>query len=307
MKIVHFDVDEQLEKYLDGSTVNYPFIPNNISRIKNSEQLEVITIKTKSVAEESALCKLSNLQLLITRTVGTDHIDLEYCEQNGIAVYNIPDYGSYNIAEHALTLILAGTRNLLQAYQQTQQGKFSYKDFLGTSLHGKTIGIIGTGKIGLELIKLLQPFQTKLLAFDVIKNQEASKKYGYKYLELDKLLSNSDIISLHIPLNQHTEHMLGERRLSMIKDDTILVNTSRGGVIDTQALIKHIDKFKAVCLDVLEEERKFNKDHLLLKYNNVIITPHIGFYTDNALKNIARETMRNIERFKQNDNTNRIV
>ena len=182
-----------------------------------------------------------------------------------------------------------------------------YGDFLGVSLKAKTLGVVGTGKIGLAFMRLVKPFDLTILAYDVFKNEKAVQEIGFKYVALEELLQNSDFISLHVPFLPETKHMIGDKEIKQMKDKVILVNTARGAVIDTKALLKNISKFKAVALDVLEEEQKFNKNHPLLKYDNVIITPHIAFFTDDSVRRIAKETETIIQKFKEGNKEGRGV
>lgn len=304
---VHFDVDENLRRYLKGILVNYSLTSSTINKIKNKGKIEIISLKSQSKIEKRVLDNLPKLRCIVTRTVGTDHLDLEECKKRGVAVYHIPDYGSYNIAEHALGLLLAGSRQIVKANFLVHQGKFSYHGLLGTALKGKILGVVGTGKIGLELIKKAKAFGLKIIAYDVFQNKKAAKEIGFSYVQLNNLLRKADFISLHLPLLDSTYHLIAEKEIGLMKEGVILVNTARGEIIDTKALIKNIKKFRAVCLDVVEGENNFSKDHPLLKFNNVIITPHIGFYTDDSVKKIARETLINIERFVSGDKKNRIV
>lgn len=305
--IAHFDVDENLNHHLKGTAYSFPLLQNFINKIKNKENLEAISFKTQSYMNPQIIENFPSLKLLVTRTAGVDHIAIDVCKNKKIAVYNIPDYGAYNIAEHAMALILTGTKNIIPAYKQTRKGDFSYKNLLSVALRGKTLGVIGTGKIGIELIKMAKAFGLKILAFDPYKNEELAKKLGFEYIDLDNLLRDSDFISLHVPLIPQTLHMIGEKEFEKMKNGVVLVNTARGGVIDTKALIKHIKKFKAVCLDVLEDEQNFSKNHPLLKFENVFITPHVAFYSDETVKTIAAETIKNIKRFETGDPTNRVV
>lgn len=288
--IVHFDVDQEIEKYFKDKKYDFSLSKITISKIKDKDRIKVISIKSQSSIDGLILKYFPNLKLIITRTVGMNHIDLDICRKNNIKVVNIPDYGASNIAEHALALLLAGCRQIVQADKQVHQGKFCYKNFLGTALKEKTLGVIGTGRIGLELIKLIQSFDLKVICYDVVKNEQAKKKLGFSYVSLEFLLKNSDFISIHVPLLNSTLHLIGEREINLMEKGVILVNTSRGEIIDTKALIKHIKKFKAVCLDVVEGEKNFDKNNPLLKYKNIIITPHIGFYTYDSIKTIADKT-----------------
>lgn len=301
MKIIHFDVDADIAKYLDGTKVK-----KDVNNIKTCNA-ECITIKSSSNINENVLNKFPNLKLIVTRTVGTDHIDLEKCKLKEIAVYHIEDYGAYNIAEHTFALLLSGTRNVVQSFGEIKKGLFSYKKWLGIALKGKVFGIIGTGKIGLEVIKLAKAFGMKIVAFDVFENKEAEKKLGFKYVSFDRLLTSSDIISLHAPLLKTTKHIINNRAIKKMKKGVVLINTARGGLIDTQALIKNIKKFAFVGLDVIEEEGIFDSNNLLLKYSNIVITPHISFFSDDSIINIARKTQECVSNYRRSINIGRVV
>jgi len=294
MKVLHFDVDNELKKHLEGEVTDKSLQDfDDLAATK----LEVISIKSASNANKETLSKFSNLKLLVTRTVGMDHIDIDYCKAQNIKVKNILDYGSFNIAEHVFALILSGARNVIHTQQDIHRGKFSYVGHLGVSLKGKTLGVVGTGKIGLEVIKRANGFEMDVLAYDVYKNEKAQKELGYKYVSLEELASRSDIITLHAPLLESTKHIINNEIIDLMKEGVILINTARGGLIRTQDLIKSIDKFRWVGLDVLEDEKSFSKDHPLLQFENVVITPHLAFYSDASVKKIASETKKLISDF----------
>lgn len=306
--ILHFDVDESLKPYLPtGEILPISLNEGTVKEVSNAEEVEVITIKSQSQITEKVLVAFPRLKLIIARTVGVDNVDIESCKKKQIALYHISDYGNYNVGEHALALLLAGARNIPQANSQVHTGKFSYANFLGVGIHGKTVGVIGTGRIGVAFIKLLMGFDVKIVAYDTFKNEAAQKQYGFTYVPLPELLSQSDIISLHVPLLPETKHMLGEKEFEMMKDGAIIVNAARGALVDTSALMKYIHKFHAVCLDVLEGEGNFDATNPILKFNNVIITPHIGFYTDDSVKRIGAQTVQIIEYFQKGIETDRVV
>jgi D-lactate dehydrogenase len=305
MKIVHFDVDEELNKLLDGE--KYPYPLQKITDFQKFADVEGITVKTGSSLGPSMLSHFPELKLLVTRTVGTDHIDLEYCRTKGIAVYHVEDYGSFNIAEHAFALLLNGSRNILDSQKDIKKGIFTYKSHLSVALKGKTMGIVGTGKIGLEMISRARCFGMEVIAYDVFKNEKAAKELNFQYVDLSELARLSDVISLHAPLLDSTKHMINEDVINQMKKGVILINTARGGLIDTEALIKHIDRFRFVGLDVLEGEESFSKAHPLLKHDHVIITPHMAFYSDASVKKIAEETVKLIAAYGADISTGRVV
>ena len=305
MKIIHFDVDSELNKYLKDE--KYSQTLQKIFNKKRYSTIDVITIKSLSQVNKKTLANFPKLKLIVTRTVGTDHIDLDYCKQKGIAVYRIVDYGSFNIAEHVFALLLSGARNIVSSQREIKKGIFSHVNHLGFALKGKTLGVVGTGKIGLEVIKRAKGLEMKVVAYDVFKNEKAAKTLEFPYVSLQKLLKISDIVSLHAPLLPTTKHMINEKTIGLMKKGVILINTARGGLIDTKALVTNINKFSWVGLDVLEDEEKFTKNHPLLKFNNVVITPHIAFFSDASVKKIAEETAILINNFKKGNKNGRVV
>lgn len=301
MRIVHLDIDKNFYPLISGE--KYPFSVSEIKKVPKYSQIQGLTIKSQSKVNSKILSDLPNLKLLVTRTVGTDHINLDSCKKKNIAVYYLVDYGAFNIAEHTFALLLSGTRRIIDSQKEIKKGQFSYQNFLGFSLKGKTLGIIGTGRIGLEVIKLANAFGLKVVAYDVVKTREQ----GFKYVSLDELLSRSDVISLHVPLLPQTKYLINQAAIKKMKNGVILLNAARGELIKTADLIKNIKKFRFVGLDVLENETKFSKNHPLLKFANVLITPHLAFFTDASIKIIAQETQKCIENFVARDKTGRVV
>jgi len=290
MHIIHLDVDQELDKHLAGE--KYSESLQQALQSIDPADITGITMKTGSRADAVTLSHFPVLKLLITRTVGMDHIDLEYCKKQGIEVKNILDYGAFNIAEHVFALLLSGTRNILSTQKEIHDGTFTFKGHLGVSLKGKILGVVGTGRIGLEVISRANAFGMKVLAYDVYQNVEAQKERGFEYVSLVELAKKSDIITLHTPLLDSTRHMVNSALIQLMKDGIILINTARGELVDTAALIDNIKKFRWIGLDVLEGEKDFTKDHPLLKFQNVVITPHVAFYSDASVKKIAEETAR---------------
>ncbi|HRN71014.1 MAG TPA: NAD(P)-dependent oxidoreductase [Candidatus Woesebacteria bacterium] len=305
MNIAHFDVDNELKKYLDGAV--YETSLNEITDPSAFAETEAISIKSQTKINTDLKSHFPKLKLLITRTVGVDHIDLDYCKKNNIAVYHIVDYGSFNIAEHVFALLLAGTRNIIHSEKEVKKGTFSFEGNLGIALRGKTIGVIGTGHIGLETIRIANGFSMNVIAYDVTPRDHDEHGLVFEYVSLDKLIKTSDIISIHAPLLEENKHMINEETISQMKDGVILINTARGGLIDTNALVKHASKFRWIGLDVLEDEQNFSKDDPLLQLPNVIITPHIAFYSDESVKKIASETKKLVHNFEMGNDEGRVV
>jgi D-lactate dehydrogenase len=244
------------------------------------------------------------------RCAGFNNIDLAAANEAGIAVVRVPDYSPYAVAEHALALILTLNRKTHKAYNRVREGNFSLERLTGFDLHGKTVGVIGTGKIGQVFCDIARGFGCRVLAFDLVMHQPTAAK-GVDYVPLVDILQHADIISLHCPLNEQTLHLVNEQTISLMKKGVMLINTSRGGLIDTTAIIRGLKtgRIGYLGLDVYEQESKlFFKDlseniiqdddiMRLISFPNVLITAHQGFFTEEALTQIARITLTNVDDF----------
>ncbi|MDR2419999.1 MAG: 2-hydroxyacid dehydrogenase [Puniceicoccales bacterium] len=251
------------------------------------------------------------VELLVMRCAGFNNIDLEYA-RGKISMARVPAYSPYAVAEHALTLLLSLNRKIHRAYARTREYNFSLEGLLGIDLHGKTFGVIGTGKIGHIFCQLLQGFQAHILAYDPYPNPETVKLNNTHYASLDEIYHEADAISLHCPMTPECYHMIHQESIAKMKAGVILINTSRGGLIDTEALIKGLKAgiIGAAGLDVYEHEgdyffqdlsnRRISDDILaqLLSFNNVILTAHQAFFTQEALDNIAITTLENIRSYE---------
>jgi len=235
---------------------------------------------------------LPQLKLICTRSVGFNHIDLEACKAQGITVCNVPDYGSHVIAEHAFAMLLSALRRITEAKQQVQEGNFDYHGLRGMALMGKTIGIVGTGKIGINTAKIAHGFGMQILAADKCRVVELETHFGVKYVEFEELLEKSDIISLHVPLLPETTHLINEQALEKMKPGVIIINTARGELIDSTALLKALDigKVSHALLDVLEHEKDFQWNEKLINHPNVLVTPHIAFYAEESTQKMYKES-----------------
>jgi len=275
-----------------------------------------------SKVNKSVIDSLPNLKYITTRSTGFDHIDIEYAKSKGISISNVPTYGENTVAEHTFALILSIARNLKKAHFKVSEGDFLIKGLMGFDLRGKTIGVVGTGHIGLRVIKMAVGFSMNVLAFDPMQNAFLSEVLGFKYVDFETLLKESDIITLHAPYSKKTHHLINENNISLIKKGAVLINTARGGLVDTIALTKALDDgiLSGAGLDVLEgediilEEKQLllrKKKELydpqklqlvlrgcfLLQRENVVFTPHIGFYSEEALKRILDTTIYNVTSF----------
>ncbi|KAJ3319784.1 hypothetical protein HDV06_005905 [Boothiomyces sp. JEL0866] len=251
-------------------------------------------------------------EMIAIRAAGYNNLDLQECDRLGISVARVPAYSPYAIAELAITLIMSLNRRIPQTYNRTKIGDFRLTNaMIGFDMHGKTVGVIGTGKIGKIFCNILSGFGCKVVAYDLWKDQDLMKNPDFKYVELDELYAISDIISLHSPLLPATEHLINKQAIQKMKKGVMIINTSRGGLIDTHDLIDGLKEGKVgyAGLDVYEGEGKYffknwseqviNDDVLsrLLSFNNVIVTSHQAFYTHEALQNIFQTTIENIIEF----------
>lgn len=251
--------------------------------------------------------RLPNLKLIVTRSVGYDHIDLAAAERNGISVCNVPDYGAHMIAEQAFGLLLAVARNIVRGHNRYEgEHLFSDHGLQGIELYGKTLGVIGTGRIGLHSIRLAKGFGMQVVAHDIFESEAAAEELGFRYESPEGVLAESHAVSLHVSLNEATYHLMNTERMAQMTKGAILVNTSRGAVVDTDALIAALRSghLGGAGLDVLEDERDRYHDFSGL---NVVVTPHLGWYTDGAVQRILIAALGNIAAFQRGERVNRLA
>lgn len=258
------------------------------------------------------LLKEGGTRLVALRSAGYNHVDMDAARELDFVVARVPDYSPYAVAEHAVGLILCLNRKIHRAFNRVREMNFSLEGLVGFDLHGKTVGVIGTGKIGTVFARIMKGFGCSLLGYDIVPNPSLVAD-GMRYVALDELLRDADIVSLHVPLLPSTEHMLDDRAFSLMKPGAMLINTSRGALVETHALITSLKhgRIGSAGLDVYEEEEGiFFKDlseaivqddllARLLTFPNVIITSHQAFLTREALGNIARTTLENITAFER--------
>ncbi len=254
--------------------------------------------------------KAGGTRLIALRSAGYNHVDLAAAKRLGLTVVRVPAYSPHAVAEHAVALILALNRRLHRAYNRTREGDFSLHGLTGFDLHGKTVGVVGTGQIGLAFARIMAGFGCQLLAYDPYPNPEV-EALGARYLDLPELLRESRIISLHCPLTPQTRHLINPQSLASLQPGTMLINTGRGALVDTPALIDALKSGQLgyLGLDVYEEEAQiFFEDRSdlplqddvlarLLTFPNVIVTAHQAFLTREALAAIAATTLENIARW----------
>jgi D-lactate dehydrogenase len=277
---------------------------------------QAVAIFTSDDAGAAVLEKLHTLGVrhVALRSAGFDHVDLLKARLLDMRVANVPEYSPYSVAEHAVALLMASNRKLLQSQQLMQLQDFRLDNLTGFDVHGKTVGIVGTGKIGMAFARIMRGFGARLLAFDPVQNPEGLA-LGIEYVPFEKLLGESNIISIHCPLNAGTRHLFSRAVFSHIKAGCTLINTSRGGIVDTEALLLALElgQLGAACLDVYEGEKAlFFTDHRstiikdplfirLRALRNVIITGHQGFLTREALSGIAATTVQNLDAWQRGE------
>jgi len=283
----------------------------NAETARLAEGCEGIIAFVNDIIDAITINKLTKLgvKIIALRSAGYNNVDIVAAHEK-ITIVRVPAYSPYAVAEHTMALLLTLNRKIHKAYNRTRDFNFSLSRLIGFDMHNKTIGIIGTGKIGQVLMDICHGFGMNVIAYDIY----PSKDKQINYVELEELFERSDIISLHCPLTEQTKHIINEKTFSMMKDGVYIVNTSRGGLIESDALLKalKVGKVKGACLDVYEEESDIffedfsstiiNDDilSLLLSLPNVIITSHQGFLTEEALEKIARVTLDNLDQFFSN-------
>lgn len=284
----------------------------NIDNVMLSKGADVVCIFVNAVADAEVINELitNGVKLIALRCAGYNNVDLKAAKDR-IKIVRVPAYSPYAVAEHTLALMLTLNRKTHKAYSRTREGNFALNGLMGFDMHGKTAGIIGTGKIAKILIQTLRSMGLKVLAYDLYPDLEFAKKQEIEYTTLDDLFKHSDIISLHCPLTKDTEYLINETSISKMKEGVMIINTGRGKLIHTHALIEGLKNKKIgfAGLDVYEEESDhFFEDHSnivmdddilarLLSFNNVIVTSHQAFFTKEALENIAETTLQNIQDF----------
>ena len=317
-RIIFFDIKdydrEFFEKY--GKNYNYEmsFFKSRLSleNVHLTKGYDVVCAFTNDdIGKETIDAMAENgVRLLAMRCAGFNNVSLKDIH-NRFKVVRVPAYSPHAIAEYTVGLILAVNRKINKAYVRTREGNFSINGLMGVDLYGKTAGIIGTGKIGQILIKILKGFDMKVIAYDLFPNQKVAEELGFEYVSLDELYANSDIISLNCPLTKDTQYMINRRSMLKMKDGVILVNTGRGQLIDSADLVEALKdkKVGAVALDVYEEEEDYcfedkstqviEDDILgrLLSFYNVLITSHQAYFTKEAVEAITVTTLNNIKDF----------
>lgn len=323
-KVVFFETTSFQKKYLSlklKKNYQLEFVPEALSEdtLEFAEDAEVIGVFINSRIDEKVLKQLPKLKYIATLSTGFDHLDLQALKKRKIVASNVPHYGENTVAEHTFALLLAISRKIIEANKKVKDGNFNPKGLTGFDLKGKTLGIVGCGSIGRHVIKMATGFEMNIVGFDVYKNPQLEDDFKFKYVSLEDLLASSDIISLHAPYNKHTHHLINKNNIRTTKKGVVIINTSRGGLIETDALYDALvdGHVKAAGLDVLEEEKFLSEEaellyhdqnmvtdlktvvtnHVLINHPSVIITPHSAFNSKEAIKRILDTTIDNIDSF----------
>jgi D-lactate dehydrogenase len=304
-----------LEKHKANSSHTFTYFETalNADTTNLTIGFEAVCVFVNDKIDKKTIENLSKngVKLIALRCAGFNNVDVKAAQGKNIKVVRVPAYSPEAVAEHAVAMILTLNRKTHKVYNRVRESNFSLENLTGFNLYGKTIGVIGTGQIGIAFCKIMLGFGCKIMAYDIKKSEELISK-GIDYQSLDKVLENSDIISLHCPLTPETNHLFNESTFSKMKNGVMLINTSRGALIKTEDVIEALKKGKIgyLGIDVYEqEENLFFKDlsesiiqddliQRLISFPNVLITPHQGFFTEEALTQIAITTIKNISDFE---------
>lgn len=323
MKISVFEVErwerEAFKRLVPDHELEFSSEELTLENVRRSSDAEAVSIFIYSSVDRALLETLPCLKLIASRSTGVDHIDMKACRERGIAVCNVPSYGKSTVAEHVFGLLLTISHRLEEAVDRTRKGDFSPRGLRGFDLGGKTIGVIGAGDIGKAVIRIAHGFEMDVLAFDVKPDANAARALSFRYVNMATLLRESDVITLHVPSNPETHHLISNEQFAAMKDGVVLINTARGDVVDVQALARALaeGKVAAAGLDVLPAEPVIREeaellrsvyerrhdlstllaDEVLVRMRNVVVTPHSAFNTREAVRRILDTTVENVRAF----------
>ncbi len=323
MKIAFFETEPFEEDYLTKNLKNKNMVffkqkLNSKTAVK-AKDCDAVCTFIYSKVDSKVLDQLPKVKLVATRSTGFDHIDLDECKKRKVRVANVPRYGENTVAEHAFALMLSLSRKIIEASDRVKTHNFDLKGLRGFDLKGRTLGILGCGSIGKHMARMAKGFEMNVLAYDLYQDKVAAKQIGYSYASLDEIYKKADVISVHMPYNSQTHHMINKDSIGKMKKGVIILNTARGAIIDTGALLKalHSGKVGAAGLDVLESEIATMHEDQLLKGGhsmddfstviendllnhlpNVIITPHNAFNSNEAVERILDTTISNLKGVK---------
>ena len=328
IKILFYDTKEYDKKLFEEYNKEYNYDITYLETKLNKETAplakgyDAVCIFVNDIADKETLDILNEcgVKLIVLRCAGFNNVDIQNLPEN-MKVVRVPGYSPYAVAEHAVALLLSLDRKIYKAYQRTKKYNFTLNGLLGFDIHGKTIGVIGTGKIGKVFINIMKGFGTEVLAYDIYRDEQYAKENGFRYVDLDELYEKSDIISLHCPLTKDNENMINKAAISKMKQGVVIINTSRGKLINSDDLIEELGKGKigGLGLDVFDDEEDFFLNDMsnsyyrntelsvLLTMPNVVITAHQAFFTQEALNQIGKISMQNIKEFFETGNCENFV
>jgi D-lactate dehydrogenase len=310
---------ELLNQILPGfnlSATDSVFIPEKLNS-DNAAQFtdaEIISTFIHSRVDQKTIDSLPNLKFIETRSTGFNHIDTTYAATKNITVSNVPAYGSRTVAEFTFALMLGLTRKTFTAFQQVKNNKnFNLEGLEGSNLQGKTLGIIGTGRIGLNVAQIAKGFDMNILAFDAFPNTAKATEIGFEYKSLDEVLAESDIVTLHTPYNKDTHHLINSDNIRKFKKGSILINTARGEITETEALLTALNEgiLSAIGTDVVENENQVFAGQPgpsldLITHPQVAYTPHLAFFTKEAKQEVIQTSVENISNFLTGEPKNKV-
>ena len=323
--LVFFEVQNWEKEMLQKDFPDAAFVigPINSENVKEYADATVLSCFIYSTIQKDIIDALPHLRCIATRSTGYDHIDIAYCKQKSIVVMNVPEYGSNTVAEHTFALLLNLTRKIYQAVNQSKGLNFGHTELRGVDINEKVIGIIGLGKIGKQVMRIAKGFGMHILVYNRTHDEDLATTEGFRYVELDELLTLSDVVTLHLPIIPETKHLINKSNVVKMKKGSYLINTARGGLVDTEAIILGLqsDIIAGVGLDVLEEEKELTEEvavlsdlytkqvdlktlvynHILINHPKVLYTPHNAFNSIEALMRIAKTTAENITAFEKGE------
>lgn len=322
MKVAVFSTKPYDRRFFESANEKHghelSFFETRLSResVKLAADFPAVCVFVNDQLDKSIVSELAehDTQLIALRCAGYNNVDLPAAAEQKLTVARVPAYSPYAVAEHTVALLLTLNRNIHRAYNRVREGNFAIDGLLGFDLHEKTVGVVGTGRIGALVCHILHGFGCRLLAYDLQPNSDC-EKLGVQYVDREKLIAAADIVSLHCPLTPETHHVIDAAAIDRMRTGALLINTSRGPLVDTDAVIAGLKsgKLGAVGLDVYEEEADLFFEDLsnqvlqddtlarLLTFPNVLITSHQAFFTREAMQNIAETTLANITAFSQGE------
>ncbi|MDP3993018.1 MAG: NAD(P)-dependent oxidoreductase [bacterium] len=331
-KVVCFEVEPWEQEFLKDKLqhkVELEFFNHRLTydNMHEAAQANYVVSFIYSDLSHQVLTHLRHLKGIATMSVGVDHIDLEEAENRRIVVSNVPAYGPNTVAEHTMALLLAMSRKIVESVERTRDGVYEYTGLSGWDLSGKTLAVVGTGKIGAHVAQIAHGLDMKLIGFDPHPNTELTERFGLEYMPLNDVLGKADVITVHVPLTPENKHMLSTEQFKLMKKGVVILNTARGGLIDATALLAALDDSTVAQagIDVLEdegllkEEKQFFSsyfklkdyqmamaDHALMRHPKVLLTPHNAFNSKESMRNILNTTVENVEGMVSGDPVNTV-